>query len=52
MGEGELELCLPSAMFGRGAGGEGKDLNLHWDDPVLILIKKCSEPSILLQFQS
>jgi hypothetical protein len=27
MGEGELELCLPSPMFGRGAGGEGKDLN-------------------------
>jgi hypothetical protein len=26
MGEGELELCLPSPMFGRGAGGEGKDL--------------------------
>jgi hypothetical protein len=26
MGEGELELCLPSPIFGRGAGGEGKDL--------------------------
>jgi hypothetical protein len=33
MGEGELELCLPSPMFGRGAGGEGKDLSLHWDAP-------------------
>jgi hypothetical protein len=20
-------------MFGRGAGGEGKDLSLHWDAP-------------------
>ncbi len=27
MGEGELELCLPSPMFGRGAGGEGKNLS-------------------------
>jgi hypothetical protein len=27
MGEGELELCLPSPIFGRGAGGEGKDLS-------------------------
>jgi hypothetical protein len=36
MGEGELELCLPSPMFGRGAGGEGKDLSLHWDAPVFI----------------
>jgi hypothetical protein len=26
MGEGELELFLPSPIFGRGAGGEGKDL--------------------------
>ena len=34
MGFGELELCLPSPMFGRGAGGEGKDLSLHWDAPV------------------
>ena len=25
-GFGELELCLPSPIFGRGAGGEGKDL--------------------------
>jgi hypothetical protein len=33
MGEGELELCLPSPMFGRGAGGEGKDLSTHWDAP-------------------
>jgi hypothetical protein len=33
MGEGELELCLPSPIFGRGAGGEGKDLSLHWDAP-------------------
>jgi hypothetical protein len=45
MGEGELELCLPSPIFGRrgtriclpspkdgrGAGGEGKDLILHSD---------------------
>jgi hypothetical protein len=29
MGEGELELCLPSPIFGRGVGGEGKDLSLH-----------------------
>jgi hypothetical protein len=34
MGEGELELCLPSPIFGRGAGGEGKDLSLHWDAPL------------------
>jgi hypothetical protein len=34
MGEGELELCLPSPILGRGAGGEGKDLSLHWDAPV------------------
>jgi hypothetical protein len=29
-------------MFGRGAGGEGKDLSLHWDDPLFfqLLIKK------------
>jgi len=27
MGEGELELCLPSPKDGRGAGGEGKDLS-------------------------
>ncbi|MEH1769257.1 MAG: hypothetical protein V7L30_23050, partial [Nostoc sp.] len=27
LGEGELELCLPSPIFGRGAGGEGKDLS-------------------------
>jgi hypothetical protein len=33
MGEGELELCLPSPIFGRGAGGEGKDLILHSDAP-------------------
>jgi hypothetical protein len=33
MGEGELELCLPSPKDGRGAGGEGKDLSLHWDAP-------------------
>jgi hypothetical protein len=26
-GEGELELCLSSPKDGRGAGGEGKDLN-------------------------
>jgi hypothetical protein len=31
MGEGELELCLPSPKDGRGAGGEGKDLSTHWD---------------------
>jgi hypothetical protein len=31
MAEGELKLCLPSPIFGRGAGGEGKDLSLHWD---------------------
>jgi hypothetical protein len=36
MGEGELELYLPSPIFGRGAGGEGKDLSLHWDTPVQI----------------
>jgi hypothetical protein len=35
MGEGELELFLPSPIFGRGAGGEGKDLSLHWDAPEL-----------------
>jgi hypothetical protein len=28
MGEGELELCLPSPIFERGAGGEGKDLSI------------------------
>jgi hypothetical protein len=33
MGEGELKLCLPSPKDGRGAGGEGKDLSLHWDAP-------------------
>jgi hypothetical protein len=33
MGEGELELCLPSPILGRGAGGEGKDLSLHCDAP-------------------
>jgi hypothetical protein len=34
MGEGELELCLPSPIFGRGAGGEGKDLSkIDWDAP-------------------
>jgi hypothetical protein len=33
MGFGELELCLPSPIFGRGAGGEGKDLILHSDAP-------------------
>jgi len=27
MGEGELELCIPSPKEGRGAGGEGKDLS-------------------------
>ena len=27
MGEGELELCLPSPKDGREAGGEGKDLS-------------------------
>ncbi len=26
-------LCLPSPKDGRGAGGEGKDLSLHWDAP-------------------
>jgi hypothetical protein len=31
MGEGELELCLPSPIFGRGAGGEGKDLKQDSD---------------------
>jgi hypothetical protein len=35
MGEGELELCLPSPMFGRGAGGEGKDLKQDSDAPQL-----------------
>jgi hypothetical protein len=35
-GEGELELCLPSPKHGRGAGGEGKDLSLHWDAPLII----------------
>ena len=25
MGFGELELCLPSPRFGRGAGGEGEN---------------------------
>jgi hypothetical protein len=35
MGEGELELCLPSPKDGRGAGGEGKDLSLHWDAPTI-----------------
>jgi hypothetical protein len=34
MGEGELELSLPSPKDGRGAGGEGKDLSLHWYAPV------------------
>ena len=33
MGEGELELCPPSPIFGRGAGGEGKDLSQNWDVP-------------------
>jgi hypothetical protein len=33
MGFGELELCLPSPKDGRGAGGEGKDLSLHWYAP-------------------
>jgi hypothetical protein len=33
LGFGELELCLPSPMHGRGAGGEGKDLILHSDAP-------------------
>jgi hypothetical protein len=33
MGEGELELCLPSPKDGRGAGGEGKDLKQDWDAP-------------------
>jgi hypothetical protein len=33
MGEGELELCLPSPMFGRGAGGEAKDLKQDSDAP-------------------
>ena len=36
MGEGELELFLPSAIFGRGAEGEGKDLSSHWDAPRVI----------------
>jgi hypothetical protein len=35
MGEGELELSLPSPKDGRGAGGEGKDLSLHWDAPLI-----------------
>ena len=34
LGEGEIELCLPSPKDGRGAGGEGKDLSSHWDAPV------------------
>ena len=34
MGEGELELCLPPLpSYGRGAGGEGKDLSQNWDAP-------------------
>jgi hypothetical protein len=40
MGEGELELCLPSPKHGRGAGGEGKDLILHWDAPRKPLSKR------------
>ena len=35
MGEGELELCLPSPKHGRGAWGEGNDLSSHWDAPDL-----------------
>jgi hypothetical protein len=35
MGEGELELCLPSPKDGRGAGGEGKDLKQDSDAPNL-----------------
>jgi hypothetical protein len=35
MGEGELELYLPSPKHGRGAGGEGKDLS-YWDAPLII----------------
>jgi hypothetical protein len=31
--KGELELSLPSPIFGRGAGGEGKDLILYSDAP-------------------
>jgi hypothetical protein len=34
MGFGKLELCLPSPILGRGAGGEGKDLILHSDAPM------------------
>jgi hypothetical protein len=26
---------IMSPLFGRGAGGEGKDLSLHWDAPTL-----------------
>jgi hypothetical protein len=40
MGEGELELCLPSHKDGRGAGGEGKDLSLHWDAPDCLKLRQ------------
>ena len=39
MGEGELELCLPSPNFGRGAGGEGKDLTLSGFESQVYKIK-------------
>ena len=39
MGFGELESCLPSPIFGRGAGGEGKDLSTHWRAPSQIIYK-------------
>jgi hypothetical protein len=39
MGEGELELFLPSPIFGRGAGGEGKDLSKMGMLPVVSTIE-------------
>jgi hypothetical protein len=46
MGEGELELCLPSPKHGRGAGGEGKDLSKIGMLPMGKYI-----PSVLRDFQ-
>jgi hypothetical protein len=39
LGEGELELCLPSPKHGRGAGGEGKDLSKIGMLPSLFVAK-------------
>jgi hypothetical protein len=50
MGEGELELCLPSPIFGRGAGGEGKDLSLHWDAPKSLLMTNTTLPEAALPY--